>query len=357
MAAGAPPPAGPWPGSRRSMPSIILDRMSFDCASGAERNNLGFDVLQVDKDGKVLLRVNQQRIPGLLGSPVGEEYEVVDPAGKPGDRYLLRWYDHNGPTHEMGPGCGSCRDPAAIREAHRSRGDPRRERAEDRRPGAGPRCVRAACDSKPPQPARPGRSGADPRGAPRREAHGQAGRRLPNRHQGFGEAASAFIGKKPSEIALSQNGQPVPFWTSTKDALTADDSLTFYGLKRQDSFQVASAYQLAASATGKTILELAHATTPTGGNPVYAPFYTASLNAEQDKLYALTPKIDDNFYWDYVYPRGAGVERRAHRPAQPRSPRDDPSASGRGCDGVTDEGEVTPTPLPDAAERHPGQGV
>jgi len=261
-------------------------------ATGSERLNLGFNVYKVRRDGTVIRRVNHEFILGSMKTPVGEVYRVADPGGGPGDRYILEWRDHDGPVHRKGPAEAVSGAPSKVAkrfDAARIRG-----LAMDKRRRL--RSMNGTYISTTGTIVSPLTSG-DCSGL--RIKVGDAGPCLVNIADLEGTGLD-LSGLDTDEISLTLDGAPVPFRTSAHGTLGVDDTIEFYGQQRHSLHSASNTYMLDVSKEASAAMAETSAA-PVDGQE-YVQSYTAVTRFEEDALYALTPAIDDFFYWAYVYP-------------------------------------------------------
>jgi len=249
-------------------------------STGTERLNLGFNVYKVKKTGGIIKRINAKLIPGSMKTPVGEVYRLKDPEGKPGDLY---WLDNDGSVQGRGPVEAKDGvvaplvkrfDPVAIRKAS----------LEKRRLVKTPGVITSALTS------------------------GEcSGLRIGVAENGLYRVSVADLtaagleieGLSASELSITNEGMPVPFSASSTGALAGSDWIEFYGQERDSPLSATSVYMLTKDADFHAGLNQSASQPISDG--AYAPWYQSNVRYEQNKLYALTPAIDDYFYWAYIY--------------------------------------------------------
>ncbi len=253
----------------------------------SERNNLGFNLYRIDADGDKS-RINEKLILGSHSSPVGDRYRFVDQVGKAGDRYQLEWIDHNGPVKEMGPVVAI----AGVPQPFAKRFDPIKIRrlAEMKRASLlsylqGHPRGQVLVNGLLPQ---------------------KTGLRIKVKQSGWtqmmvedlAEAGIDLTGLSADSISLQNNGQPVPFRASSTEALTASDTIEFYAQETDSLISGTNVYLLDSASSSTLLADISAA--PDSGL-AKASAYEAELRFEEDIYYALIPKIDDSFYWSYLY--------------------------------------------------------
>ncbi len=82
-------------------------------STGAERSNLGFEVIRLDERGR-RTRLDDALVPGLLHAPLGRTYSFFDPGGRPADRYEIVDVSLSGERTVHGPVRARAEAPAPL---------------------------------------------------------------------------------------------------------------------------------------------------------------------------------------------------------------------------------------------------
>jgi len=251
--------------------------------TATERNNLGFNVYKVKETGGILRRVNGTFILGSMKSPAGENYRIRDPEGRPGDIYRLEWIDHDGPVHYRGPV-----------SAVEGKVEPLRKRFDAQAIRAASRDRRRALEA----------TGIVTSALTSGECKGL---RLLVNEDGLYRASVADLdaagldvsGLAAGDISLTSQGVAVPFRVSGDGALTKDHRIEFYGMESTSQLSAEQVYLLTPSDEDSTPMAQIAAAPVAAGD--WAGSYVATRRYEENLEYALTPAIDDFFYWSYIY--------------------------------------------------------
>lgn len=251
--------------------------------TATERHNLGFNVYQVKDTGGIIRRVNNAFILGAMKSPAGENYRIRDPEGRPGDLYRLEWLDHNGPVHSRGP-------VAAVEGTV----EPLQKRFDATAIRAANRVRRLALEQ----------SGVITSALTSGDCNGL--RILVNEDGLYRTTVADLLdagldlsGLEATDISLTSQGVTVPFRASVDGGLSQDDWIEFYGQESTSPLSAEQVYLLTTTEPGSSPMTQAAAPPVAAGD--WAGSYLATKRYEENLEYALTPAIDDFFYWSYIY--------------------------------------------------------
>lgn len=268
--------------------------------TGAERNNLGFNIYVVTSAGKIVKKVNDRLVLGAMTTPIGEHYELLDSSGKPGDLYKLESVDIRGNLSETDSVKAIPHIPAPLKK----RFDPTRIRMESRR-------VRRAVEAARRTPSewfrlQAGPDKVQPRLFPGTETLGVS---IRVKEAGLyritvaelAETGLDLVDVPTGDVSLSLGGVDVPFSTTALGGFSRTDTIEFYGRENNGPHSAINTYFLSVS-SGKG-LEIARVSASPVNDRPYAPHYDAVVRFEENKEYALTSNLDDLFYWGYLFPQ------------------------------------------------------
>ena len=264
--------------------------------TAAERNNLGFNLYRIDGNGQKV-KLNQKLIAGKMNSAVGERYEFVVNAAFPGTSFAVESVDNLGNRSDIHQAVAVKAMPAPLRkrvDVAAVKTASRMKKAEIDAILADQANLRASLSRS--NRVRVHASTSQPVAA-----------RLSVTQDGLYRVSVAELaqeglnlaGLNASNVSLTYQGVAVPFST-TADVLTATDSILFYGQGNDSPHTSISAYFLKADTQAHQTMT-SRAAAPVAGQ--YATTYTRTLRVEENHEYALSPAIDDFFYWGYVYPQ------------------------------------------------------
>lgn len=302
-------------------------------ATGAERDNLGFNVYRVTERGERIGKVNDRLIPGAVTTLVGEEYSWFDPAGRPGDWYVLEWIDTSlriERSEPMQATRGLTRAAASRHLEHqhlRARSDAIRKDLESTRRRYDVAAMIRRFNQRHGDPVA---SGPILRISVSTDALCRVTAR---------ELAASGLdvsGLEQGLLSLTSCGNPVPFRVSSSP-LDPSGFIEFYG-QGNDSPQTGVTVYFLEPAPGASSRLRELPSRPLPGR-AFGASYEESLVVERNVIYQWGTNLDDPFYWQWLMPGSALFETTF---------RVDEIADGSGfrlsgsIDGVTDNPAVDP---------------